>query len=93
MPKVDQLGPAVDGDVLEALELGHRGVEADLESLNLAEPAVGAGIADAFAKILDDLDEAGLLPGVHLEDRAADAGFSELALVSAYSLRCSARYG
>lgn len=70
---------SVGGDVLEALEFGHRGVEADLKSLDLAEPAVGAGLADAFTEVLDDLDEAGLLAGVHLENWAADAGVLVLA--------------
>jgi hypothetical protein len=28
----------------KAIELGHREVEADLKSLDLAEPAVGAGL-------------------------------------------------
>ncbi|MCX4851679.1 hypothetical protein [Streptomyces sp. NBC_00893] len=79
--KVHQLRPASSRRSLEAVELGHRGVEADLESLDLAEPAVGAGLGDALAQVLDDLDETWPLAAIHLENGAADAGFSELALV------------
>lgn len=75
--EVDQLGASVSGGVLEAVELGHRGVEADLETLDFSEPAVAAGLADAVAEVLDDLDDAATLAGVDLEDRAADAGLSE----------------
>ncbi|MFJ2561214.1 MULTISPECIES: hypothetical protein [unclassified Streptomyces] len=42
----------------EVVELGIGGVKADLESFDLAEPAVTAGLADALAEVLDDLDEA-----------------------------------
>ncbi|MGW1783224.1 hypothetical protein ACWCQQ_29410 [Streptomyces sp. NPDC002143] len=69
---------SVGGSVLEAVEFGHRSVEADLKSLDLAEPAVGADLADAFAEVLDDLDKAGPLAGVQLENGAANAGLSEL---------------
>ncbi|GAA2432753.1 hypothetical protein GCM10010191_53470 [Actinomadura vinacea] len=37
------------------------GVEAGLESFDFAEPAVGAGLGDAFAQVLDDLDESWFL--------------------------------
>lgn len=46
--KVDQPWPTIGWRSLQAAELGHRSVETDLESLDLAEPAVGAGLADAF---------------------------------------------
>ncbi|MGW8327731.1 hypothetical protein ACWGLE_07525 [Streptomyces sp. NPDC055897] len=36
--------------------------------MDLAEPAVGAGLADTFAEVLDDLDEPGSLAWVDLED-------------------------
>ncbi|MDT0425649.1 MULTISPECIES: hypothetical protein [Streptomyces] len=77
--KVYQLRPTISRGPLEAVELGHRGVETDLESFDLAEPAVPAGFGDALAKVLDDLDEAGPLAGVHLENRAANAGVFVLA--------------
>ncbi|WP_171052870.1 hypothetical protein [Streptomyces marianii] len=85
--KVDQLWPTIGWRSLEAVEFGHRSVEADLESLDLAEPAVGAGLADAFSEVLDDLDEAWPLAGIHLEGGAANAGFSEQS-VSDSKLSC-----
>ncbi|MEU8436905.1 hypothetical protein AB0F18_29170 [Streptomyces sp. NPDC029216] len=77
---------SVGGDVLEAVELGRRGVEADLESFDLSEPAVTAGLADAVAEVLDDLDEAATLAWIDLEDRAADAGLSGLRAVAGQSV-------
>ncbi|WP_328733803.1 hypothetical protein [Streptomyces bobili] len=58
-----------------------------LESFDFAEPAVVTGFADAFAEVPDDLDEAGSVAGVDLEDRRADAGFSELTRVSRDQVR------
>ncbi|MFF3787872.1 hypothetical protein [Streptomyces sp. NPDC001933] len=72
------MGSAVGRGPAEAVELGGGGVETDLESFDFAEPAIAASFAGAFAEVLDDLDEAAPLAGVDLEDRAADAGFSEL---------------
>ncbi|MFF9607407.1 hypothetical protein ACF1GY_34855 [Streptomyces sp. NPDC014684] len=63
------MGTSVGAAVLKAVELGHRGVETDLESFDLAEPAVSAGFGDALAEVLDDLDEAGPLAGVQLRRR------------------------
>lgn len=71
---------AVDGRVLEAGELGHRGVEAGLESFDFSEPAIATGFTDAFAEVLDDLDEAWSLAGVDLENGAANASLTELIL-------------
>lgn len=81
--EVDQLRAAVGGGPVEAGERGHSGVEADLESFDLAEPAVGAGLGDALTEVADDLDEAGPLLRVELEHRATDAGLSELAQLAA----------
>ncbi|MEU2739569.1 hypothetical protein ABZ656_30460 [Streptomyces sp. NPDC007095] len=75
--KANQLRPAIGRSPFEAVELGHRGVKADLKSFDLAEPAVGAGLADALAEVLDDLQEAGLLARIHLEDGATDAPLTE----------------
>jgi hypothetical protein len=61
--KVDQLGTAFSSGAVEAGELGLGGAEAGLESFNLAEPAVGAGLGDAVAEVVDDLDEAGFWRG------------------------------
>jgi hypothetical protein len=46
------LGAAVGWGAFEAGELGAGGVETDLEPFDFAEPAVGAGLGDAFAKEL-----------------------------------------
>ncbi|WP_411138029.1 hypothetical protein [Streptomyces sp. C10] len=66
--EVDQLRPAIGWGSLEAVELGHSCAEADLESFDLAEPAVGAGLADALAEVVDDLDEPASLAWVDLEE-------------------------
>ncbi|MDX3802226.1 hypothetical protein [Streptomyces sp. AK04-3B] len=75
--KVDQQRLTIGRIPLEAVEPGHCSVQADLEPLDLAEPAVGAGLADAFWEILDGLDEAWPLMGIHLEDGAADVPLTE----------------
>ncbi|MCX4633500.1 hypothetical protein [Streptomyces sp. NBC_01443] len=77
--KVNQVRPSIGRSPFEAVELGHRGVKADLKSFDLAEPAVGAGLAEALAEVLDDLQEAGPLARIHLEDRATDVPLTELA--------------
>ncbi|MEU9438197.1 hypothetical protein [Streptomyces sp. NPDC048252] len=59
------------------MQLGVGGIEADLESFDFTEPAVGAGLTDTLAEVLNDLDEPGSLAWVDLENWAADAGFSE----------------
>lgn len=79
--KVNQLRPAIGRSPFEAVELGHRGVKADLKSFDLAEPAVGAGLADALTEVLDGLQEAGPLARIHLEDRATDVPLTELSVV------------
>ncbi|MFJ9434861.1 hypothetical protein ACIRQY_35205 [Streptomyces sp. NPDC101490] len=65
------------------MQLGGGSVEADLEPFDLAEPAIAAGFADAFAEVVDDLDEPFSLARVDLQDGAADAGLSELARLTA----------
>lgn len=67
------MGPAVGRGALEAVQLGVGGIEADLESFDFTEPAIGAGLTDALAEVLDDLDEPGSLAWVDLEDGAANA--------------------
>ncbi|MEV6250336.1 hypothetical protein AB0M38_29655 [Streptomyces sp. NPDC051742] len=70
------------GALDEAVQLGVGGIEADLESFDVTEPALGAGPTDALAEFLDDLDEPGSLTWVDLEDGAANAGFSDLAIAA-----------
>jgi len=43
---------------LEAIQLDQGSLETDVESFDLAEPAVSAGLGDALAEVLDDLQKA-----------------------------------
>jgi hypothetical protein len=52
---------------------------ADLESLDLTEPAIHPRFCDAIGKVSDDLAEALTLAGVDSQHRAADAGVLVLA--------------
>ncbi|MFJ5157218.1 hypothetical protein ACIQCF_37990 [Streptomyces sp. NPDC088353] len=45
--------PVIDRGSLEAFEVGHRGVETDLESFGPTEAAGGTGLGDVLAEILD----------------------------------------
>ncbi|WET76447.1 hypothetical protein P3102_20180 [Amycolatopsis sp. QT-25] len=58
----------------EAGRLRDGGVETDLQPFDLAEPAVGAGLGDAVAQVLDDLGQALLLAGIDPQDWTTDAG-------------------
>ncbi|WP_216827284.1 hypothetical protein [Streptomyces sp. ADI95-16] len=89
--KVNQLRPAIGRSPFEAVELGHRSVRADLKSFDLAEPAVGAGLADALAEVLDDLQEAGPLARIHLEDRSTDALIEATQLGAEFALKMCMR--
>jgi hypothetical protein len=66
---------------LGELVLGSR--KADTKSFDFAEPAFTFGFGDAGEEIVADLDEAVSLGRVGPEHRAADAGFSELAIARA----------
>lgn len=87
--KVDQLRPTIGRSPLEAVELGHRSIEADLEPLDLPEPAVGAGLADAFSEVLVDLDEAWPLAGIRPEDGQR----MQASLNQTIALACRSRLG
>jgi hypothetical protein len=51
-------GVAADsGKMVEQGEFVAGGFEADLEPLDLTEPAIGAGFVDAVAEVADDLFE------------------------------------
>jgi hypothetical protein len=54
--------------------------EADLQSFDFAEPAFAFGFGDAGGEVVADVGEAVALGGVWPVHRAADAGFSELAI-------------
>ena len=64
---------------VERDELGAGGIEADLESFDLAHPAVMAGFGDAVAEIADDRDKAWALLRVDAHHGAAEAGVLVLA--------------
>jgi hypothetical protein len=72
--EVGGAGGGVAGCAVEGGELGAGGVEADLESFDFAEPAVGAGFGDAVGEVPGDVDKAVSGGGVGAEHRAADAG-------------------
>src|SRR6266550_3796873 len=59
---------------VERGELGSGGVEADVKSLDLAEPPVVAGLGDAVCEVADDRDEAWPLLRVDAQHGTADAG-------------------
>jgi hypothetical protein len=63
---------------VEAGKFSCGGVQADLEALDLAGPAVGAGLGYAVAQVVGDLDQAWACLWVDAQAGAADAGFSEL---------------
>src|SRR6266487_2875355 len=59
-----------------ASKLGAGRVEADLESLDFAEPAVGVGFVDAVGQISDDLDKAWPLSWVDPEHGSSGCGLN-----------------
>ncbi|HEX5298803.1 MAG TPA: hypothetical protein VFW50_17610, partial [Streptosporangiaceae bacterium] len=52
--------------------------EADPQAFDFAEPALAFGFGDAVVQVGADLLEPGALGGVWPQERAPDAGFSEL---------------
>ena len=56
--------------------------QADLQSLGLAEPAGRFGLRDTGGQAGADLSEAGPLGGVGAQQRAAQAGLTEMILVT-----------
>jgi len=72
-------GPvAAGGDLVHLGEFVPGGGEAGLESLGFAGPAFALGFGDAGGEVGADFGEPGFLGGVGAQERAADAGFSEL---------------
>ncbi|MEU1418128.1 hypothetical protein [Streptomyces sp. NPDC005731] len=72
MPK-DQSAVAVVGESVEGGELVPRGFQAVLESLDLAGPAVDAGLLDAVTEVAGDLFQTSPLLRVDAEHRTPDA--------------------
>ena len=54
--------------------------EADLEALDLAEPAFALGLGDAVVQVGPDLLEPSALGGVRPQERASDTGLTEMIL-------------
>ena len=75
-----ELGAAVaaGGDLVHLGEFVPGAGQADLQSFGLAEPAGRFGLGDAGGQVAADLSEAGPLGGVGAQQRASQAGFSEL---------------
>ena len=71
------LGPAGEEPVGLG-EFAGGGGEADAESFGFAGPAFALCFGDAGQEVVADLLEAVALGGVDSQERAADAGFSEL---------------
>ena len=72
MPRWTAWLPALQGGVdLGELVLGAG--EADLEALDLAEPAFAFGLGDAGVQVVADLLEPASLRGVRPQERAPDA--------------------
>ena len=61
-------------DLVELGEFLAGAVEADLEPVDLAEPALLAGFGDAGVQVVADLDQPRALCGVRPQQRAAQAG-------------------
>lgn len=69
---------AGSGESVGGGEFVPRGFQADLKSLDLAEPAVDAGLLDAVTEVADDLFQTSALLWIDAEHRTPHAGFSEL---------------
>jgi hypothetical protein len=80
---VDVLGAAGCGAVGLG-EFAGSGGEADAESFGFAGPAFAFGFGDAGEEVVADLFEAAPLGGVDAQERAPDAGFSELTVLVSY---------
>ena len=87
MPSVDGGGLAPEGRV-DLGELVVGAGEADLQSLDFAEPAFAFGFGDAVVQVGADLLEPGALGWVWPQERAPDAPLTELT-----DARIGYRYG
>src|SRR5260370_3674320 len=80
-PELDGAGLAPERGVdLGELVLGAG--EADLEALDLAGPAFALGFGDAGGEVVADLRQPGASGRVRAQQRAADAGLTEMILVT-----------
>jgi hypothetical protein len=76
--EAEQDGAVGGGLAFHLLKLLLCAGEADLQSFDLAEPVVLLGFGDTGVKVGDDLAKPVGLGGVESEQRAAEAGFTEL---------------
>jgi hypothetical protein len=79
IPSVVARWPLILVERSSAASLSVAAGKADLQSLDFSEPSVLSGFRDAVGEVADDLDPTRPLAGVEAQDRASDAGFSELA--------------
>lgn len=63
------------GQVVELQDLAIGGRQADLEPVNLAEPAFTFGLGDPVEEVVADLDQSRVLRGVGPEHRTPDTSF------------------
>ena len=71
-------GGAVSGDLVHLAELVFGGGAAEGQAVHVPGPAVGGGFGDPGGQVVADLDQPGASGRVRAQQRAADAGFSEL---------------
>ena len=81
--QVDRGGAAPGGDFVHLGELVVGGGEADLKALGFAGPAFAPGFGDAGDQAVADLGQLRPLRGVGPQEGAADAGLTELILMTA----------
>jgi hypothetical protein len=73
-------GGGAAGQLIDLGELAARCVEADLEAFGFAGPALAFGFGDAVVQVGADLLQPGALGWVWPQERAPDAGLTEMAL-------------
>jgi hypothetical protein len=81
--QVDGGCPAPGGDLIHLGELVAGGGEADPQALGFAGPAFALGFADAGGQVVADLCQPWPLGRVGPQQRAADAGLTEMILMTA----------
>jgi hypothetical protein len=79
-PAGSTLAGARPGGALHLLELLPGGGQADLQSVDLAQPALAFGLGDAGDQVVADLDQTVTLGGIGSKERAAQAALTELIL-------------
>ena len=68
-------------DLVHLGEFAAGGGKADLQALGFAGPALAVGFADAGDQVVADLGQPWPLGGVGSQQRAADAGLTELIFI------------